>query len=120
VAEIEGLYQATVEAKWIVGFWKELTGRNLAPVTVFQDNNAVISLVNGDKTIERAKHETVKIHFLRQKVLDGLIQVKRKPTEEMMADVLSKSLGKNKHWEHVQNMGIHLPNGLKGSVMVCG
>jgi hypothetical protein len=108
VAEMEGLYCATIESLWIRGLWKELTGKDLAPVTIYQDNDAVIALVNGDKTINRAKQETVKIHYLRQQILEGSIQVERRATDKMVADVLSKSLGKTKHWEHVSKMGIQL------------
>ena len=108
VAEMEGLYNATMESIWIRELWKELTGKDLAPVTIYQDNDAVIALVNGDKSISRAKQETVKIHYLRQQILEGSIRVERRSTDKMVADVLSKSLGRTKHWEHVRKMGIQL------------
>ncbi len=42
----------------------------------------------------RTKHIDIKFHFIREKVGDGVIRLLYTPTAEMIADCLTKPVGK--------------------------
>ena len=54
----------------------------------------------------RTKHIDIKYHFLREKVEEGVIELEYKPTDEMVADGLTKALGRIKHTRFMK--GLHL------------
>ena len=43
------------------------------------------------------KHNDIKFHFLREKVLHDVIALEYKPAEEIVADGLTKMLPRDKH-----------------------
>lgn len=54
----------------------------------------------------RTKHIEVQHHFVREKVARGTIILEYCPTEDMLADVLTKALAKDKHEQLTMKMGI--------------
>jgi hypothetical protein len=63
------------------------------PLTLYQDNKSTIALLeNGIASASRVKHIDAKYFFLADRVKAGDIRVVYKPTEEMVADVLTKPL----------------------------
>ena len=43
---------------------------------------------------------STKLHYIREKVEDGSVEIFYQPTEEMAADIFTKALGKLKHEKH--------------------
>ena len=109
-AELEALYHASSEVIWIRRLLADLGFRQDQPTVIYQDNDAGIKVVNGDKNFNRTKHEMVKIAFLREQVQAGEIALKRKPTGEMVADMMTKSLGKSLFQKHRQFCGVEEKN----------
>nr|CCA21918.1 PREDICTED: copia proteinlike putative [Albugo laibachii Nc14] len=64
--------------------------------TIYEDNQGCIALAKNPVFHSRTKHIDIKFHFLREKVEDGVIVLEYKPTDEMIADGLTKALGKVK------------------------
>lgn len=58
-----------------------------------EDNAACHALVTGNKAPTRTKHLAVRIGFVRDLALQGVIDIDRFPTTEMVADPLTKALG---------------------------
>ncbi len=61
------------------------------PAIIFEDNQPVLDLtktLNGKVT--RSKHFLMLIEFIREQVLEGLIELKKKATEANVADMLTK------------------------------
>jgi len=52
----------------------------------------------------RSKHIAIKYHFTREKVLSGEVAIEYCPTAEMVADALTKALGRLKHAEFAMQM----------------
>ena len=46
---------------------------------------------NTSKGHSRTKHIDIRYHFIRQHVQDGTIQLEYIPTDQMLADILTKS-----------------------------
>lgn len=105
-AEIVALYHATMEGVWLAGFLHGLGLMEKETFKVYQDNQAAIAIVNGEKYLERTKHEIVKIESIRDYIRKGIVTVEYVKSEDMVADVFTKSLGRNKFWKHVGSLGL--------------
>ena len=64
------------------------------PITVFEDNQSCISLAKNPTFHARTKHIDIRHHFVREAVENELIELVYCPTEEMIADILTKPLAK--------------------------
>ena len=66
----------------------------MGPTILAADNQRAIALSKNYGFHERTKHFGIRHHFIREKVLAGEIQLKYCPTNEMVADMLTKALGR--------------------------
>ena len=57
-----------------------------------EDNQGAIELSKNPRFHNRTKHIDVAYHFIREKVNDKSIDVKYCSTDQMLADVMTKSL----------------------------
>ncbi len=64
------------------------------PLVMMEDNQGAIVLVKNPIGHSRTKHIDIQFHFVREAHENGLINLKYCPTEEMLADLLTKPLPK--------------------------
>lgn len=103
--EYMAISDATREALWLKSVAQDL-GVEKAPLTLHFDNQGAGKLSESESLHRRTKHIDVKHHFVRDSVASGDILLKYTPTAEMLADVLTKSLGKTKHEKAVKELGL--------------
>lgn len=60
------------------------------------DNKSAISLSKNPVFHDRSKHIEIRYHFIRECVENGKIQIEFVLSEEQLADVLTKALGRVK------------------------
>ena len=108
MAELEALYQAVTEAIWVYGLLKSMDLIKLKYIKMYSDNMGVVNLVHGEKYLDRTKHEVVRVEFLRDKIRDGTLKVEWIATENMVADIFTKGLGKNVFGKHVSELKLEL------------
>ena len=106
MAELEALYHAVTEGIWIHQMLKSLGLVKEKYIKIFCDNMAVVSLVHGEKYLDRTKHEVVRVEFLRDKIRDGTLKVEWIGSEKMRADIFTKGLGNNLFGEHVGGLNL--------------
>ena len=58
------------------------------------DNQGCIALAKNPKHHSRTKHIDVQHHFICEKVEEEVIELRYCPTQEMVADVLTKALAR--------------------------
>ena len=63
--------------------------------TVLCDNQSAIKLSENELHHKRTKHIDIRYHFVRQNIKEKNIKVKWIQTENQLADILTKGLGKN-------------------------
>ena len=63
-----------------------------APTIVKEDNQSCIAMAKNPQYHGRAKHIDIKHHFVRELVGDDTIKLEYCPTNEMVADILTKGL----------------------------
>jgi transposase InsO family protein len=64
---------------------------------IYSDNQGAIAISENPTNYQRAKHIDIRYHFVRQAVQNNKIRIEYIPTNEQLADVLTKSLGPQKH-----------------------
>lgn len=105
-AEYIALSQAAQEAVWLrslnVGLKLEMT----APTIIYEDNQSAICIARNPQGHGRSKHIDIKYHFIREKVQQEIIEVKYCKTEDMIADLLTKGLGKDRFEKLRQMTGL--------------
>lgn len=104
-AEYMALCEGAKEAKFIRSFFYECLGK-LISVTLFNDNQSAQKICNSQINHSRSKHIDIRHHYVRQIVKDKIVELEYLPTEHMPADVLTKPLGKDKHFNCVSNLGL--------------
>src|SRR3979411_1196190 len=72
------------------------------PQIIFADNQGAIKLSKNPQHHNRTKHIDVKFDFIRESSQNGLIQLAYIPTDEMVADILTKSLPRDRHEKHMK------------------
>ena len=91
---------AAKEALWLRSFIEQLFDTKLSPTTMFSDNQSAIALAKDHQYHARTKHIDVRYHFIRWIVEKGAVRLVYCPTEDMVADTLTKALpsAKVKHF----------------------
>ena len=82
-AELNACTIACQEIMHLFGIVKELTVQQTLPCKVFVDNQACIALSKNPIHTKHSKHFSLKLHFLREKVENGFLQLEFRPTDKM-------------------------------------
>lgn len=96
-AEYMALSFAAQEAIWM----KQLvTDLNIScgtdSVLIFEDNQAAMCIAKNPQYHGRSKHIDIKYHFIREQIINGNIKLKYCATQDMVADIFTKALSKDK------------------------
>ena len=104
-AEAYALVAVCKENTWIREYMGEILNKTQnIPTIIYQDNKGAISLTQGGGNHKRSKHFQIEFDMLREKVREKEIEIQYMETEEMCADMFTKSLNKalfNKHREKI-------------------
>ena len=95
-AEYLALSSAVQEAVWLRQLLSDLGFQQESPTTINEDNQGVIALSKHPTSHSRTKHIDIRYHYIRQEINDKRIQVVYCSTDKMIADILTKGLGKPK------------------------
>jgi hypothetical protein len=92
-SETGGLCQGSTYFLWVRGMLQELGYGSSQAGVVWQDNESAIRQTTQECAYRRSKHELLqRMAFVRELVGDGEIEVRYCPTNEMIADILTKPL----------------------------
>ena len=108
-AEYIALTKATKELIWIRKLLAELGYFNYTDsesTELYSDNQSAIALSKNPVSHARAKHIDIHHHFIREAIQDKIIWVQYIPISEMIADSLTKALGREKHEKCTARMGM--------------
>jgi hypothetical protein len=98
--------QCTREAIWLRQLLDDVRCKYDAGTLIMCDNQGAIALAKNPVYHARTKHIEVHHYFVREKVARGAIILEYCPTEDMLADVLTKALARDRHERLISNMGI--------------
>lgn len=86
------LSEASSEALWIRRLLKDFKQLEKDPTTIYEDNQSCLKLIKEEKLSNRSKHIDVHTYFVKDHVDKGTIKCIYCPTEDMVADLLTKPL----------------------------
>lgn len=89
-AELRSVASTVAEIVWLTGLFKDVGVQVKLPVRLFCDNKAAIQIAAHPIFHERTKHFDIDCHFVRVKILEGIIQTQHIGTKEQQADLLIK------------------------------
>ena len=90
------LANATQEAIWMRQLTTDLKNGPDKPIIIFEDNQSAMCIAKNPQFHGRTKHIEIKYHFTREQVKNGTIELQYCRTEEMIADMFTKGLLKEK------------------------
>lgn len=99
-AEYMALSAATQEAIYLRNLMKDLGYELKEATTLFQDNQACISMAKNPTNHQRRKHIDIKYHFINEAIENHQIRIVYCKSEDMHADIFTKPLSKTKFQRH--------------------
>ena len=107
-AEYTQTTASSQELLWITKLFNDLfePSRTSLPIKLLGDNQGSNSLAKNPGDHPRTKHIAIKYHFCREVIASGAMILWYCPTAEMVADVMTKALGKIKHRFFASGLGL--------------
>ena len=91
-AELVGCSDGSKNIIWLRNFFIE-QGYKVVPAKIYQDNKSTLALLkNGRSTAKSTRHINIRYFFLKDRIDSGEIELEYLPTDEMIADILTKPL----------------------------
>ena len=82
----------TGNTMWLRKLFDKLNFLQPTPAKLLLDNQSAIALASNPQFHTRSKHIDIRHHFIQSCIADGQVQLYWCPTNEMIADILTKSL----------------------------
>jgi hypothetical protein len=102
-AELKALGLTTIQTVWLRGFLKELGCKQLEPTIIYVDNIAAKYLAESlDNISNNVGHLVVELNNIKERVLNGIIEIKYINTDDQVADILTKPLA-SKQFNHLKH-----------------
>lgn len=98
-SEYIAVSEAGREAVWLRGLLHELSPDHSPATEMKVDNQGAIRLAINPSTHQRTKHIDIKHHHIRQLIEDKIIKLTYVPTNDQLADILTKPLTTPRHIE---------------------
>jgi hypothetical protein len=106
-AEYISLFEAAQEAKWLLILLDSLGITLSHKLTLMVDNQSAIALANNPMFQQRTKHIPIKYHWIRDFINEGRAETRYVPTNDQLADFLTKALPKKKHVDSLIKLKIN-------------
>jgi len=111
-AEYMALCEASKKAVWLNKLVQGVASRGLqtaisgGPINIKVDNSRCIDFSKNTVEHKRTKHIDIRYHVVREAITTDKVTLEHCATDNMMADPMTKKLGKTKHEKHVEAMGL--------------
>ena len=97
---------AAKEALWLQQLILQIFGITLKTTTLFSNNQSAIALTKEHQYHAHTKHIDIRFHVICWIIKDGKLRLIYCPTEEMVADILTKALISMKVKHFARELGL--------------
>jgi hypothetical protein len=104
------------ESTWLKQLMEDLHQPTDYQVRIFCDNLSSIRLAKNLVFHARTKHIEVHYHYIREKVLEGKIEMVPTKTDDQIADIFTKGLNKVKFEKFREDLGMVCKTSLERSL----
>jgi hypothetical protein len=108
-SEYVAITHAAKEGLWIKSLLSQLFPGKLDPTTLFSDNQSAVALTKDHQYHARTKHIDIRFHFICYIVENSSIRLIYCPTDDMVADTLTKALPSAKVKHFASQLGLAAP-----------
>jgi hypothetical protein len=105
-AEYMSASSAVREAIWWRTFLSELGMPPSVPTVIYSDSQGSIALAKNPEHHNRTKHIDIQHHFVREQLARRTVALEFMGTADMVADVLTKPLSRDRHEMLISRMGV--------------
>ncbi|KAJ9553519.1 hypothetical protein OSB04_017564 [Centaurea solstitialis] len=107
-AEYIAASDAAKEAVWLRNFLSDLrvVANVSRPIDIFCDNSGAVAQAKEPREHHKSRHVLRKYHLIREIIGRGDVRICKIPTEENVADPLTKPLARVKHEAHANSIGM--------------
>ena len=98
--------RAVQQAMWLSSFFDEVSLLQKHPVTIFIDNNGSIDMTKTYRGHKRTKHIDIRHHFVKEKAEMGEFKPIYIPSEDNVADLLTKALPRDATRNFALDLGL--------------
>ncbi|KAJ9542203.1 hypothetical protein OSB04_028709 [Centaurea solstitialis] len=107
-AEYIATSDAAKEAVWLRNFLSDLrvVASVSRPIDIFCDNSGAVAQSKEPREHHKSRHVLRKYHLIREIIGRGDVRICKIPTEENVADPLTKPLARVKHEAHANSIGM--------------
>ena len=105
-AEYVAAAAAMCQGVWLSRLLADLTGRSVEKFQLLIDNKSTIALSKNPVHHVRSKHIDIKYHYIRQCIEEGKVEVDHIGTDNQLADILTKALGRVRFVEMWEKLGV--------------
>ncbi|KAG7600533.1 hypothetical protein ISN44_As06g046270 [Arabidopsis suecica] len=105
-AEYRAMNAVTRELKWLKELLQDLGFDHTAPMTIKCDSKPAIHISSNPVFHERTKHIERDCHFVRDEIVKGVVKPFHVSSEEQLADILTKALGRKEFDAFLVKLGI--------------
>ncbi|KAJ9560636.1 hypothetical protein OSB04_005796 [Centaurea solstitialis] len=108
-AEYIAASDASKEAVWLRNFIADLrvVASISRPVDIYCDNSGAVAQAKEPREHHKSRHVLRKYHLIREIIGRGDVRICKIPTDENVADPLTKPLARVKHEVHANSIGMH-------------
>ena len=107
-AEYMALANAVKETKWLRSLLNELGLPQTTPTCINVDNQGTIDFEINSGFHARSKHIDIRHHFTRESITSNEVSVQHVASEDNLADIFTKPLARQAHWNLVEKLGMTL------------
>ncbi|PKU87871.1 Retrovirus-related Pol polyprotein from transposon TNT 1-94 [Dendrobium catenatum] len=108
--EYRALSAATSDVLWIRRLAEELQLHQPSPTNIYCDNLSAIAIAKNPVFHARTKHIEIDFHFIRQQIANGSISIQHIPSQDQVADILTKPFSSSRFEFLCSKLSIRSPN----------
>ncbi|MEL6804806.1 MAG: Ty1/Copia family ribonuclease HI, partial [Bacteroidota bacterium] len=97
-SECMAISEACKEISYLIGLVKSLGIEVEMPTTVYNDNISAAYTASGESSMPKARHSQIRFCHIRGFIRAGIIRILHTRTEEMVADIFTKYLPRQLHY----------------------